>query len=290
MSIIKNRQKLALTTERQTILEIIEAGLQAIQPARVMTENFKLENQQLRVVDKQFDLSKYQRIFLIGFGKGSAVQAELMADRLGNFLTEGWVIDVDGSNRRPNEKIHFTTGTHPLPSQQNFDFSKSVVEKLNQLTGSDLALVIVGGGGSALLTYPTVELEQKIALTQKLLRSGASITEMNTLRKHLSLVKGGGLAKVLYPATVVGLIFSDVPGNDLSVVASLIASTKARILLPSTSITCQLKALYLSASGSSGITFSVKPSIWILFLSIITVKLLTLYFAANITASHVLPS
>ncbi len=118
-------------------------------------------------------------------------------------------------------KVTYTKGTHPLPSEENITFTKEAIESLEKATENDLVLIVTCGGGSVLFEAPnTLSLDQITAVNKALLESGANITEMNAIRKHLSRVKGGGLAKILYPATVVNLIFSDVPGNDLSVIAS----------------------------------------------------------------------
>jgi glycerate 2-kinase len=122
----------------------------------------------------------------------------------------------------PHESvIVYFKGTHPLPSRKNFLFTKKIIERFQgRLTKDDLVIVLVCGGGSAMLVYPNIPLKKYIQVNQELLKSGANIYEMNTIRKHLDLVKGGGLLKILYPAKVISFIFSDVPGNDLSFIAS----------------------------------------------------------------------
>lgn len=219
MRLIKNFDELATTPEREVVLQIIEAGLSAIQPENVIHKNISLQDTILTIQDKTFDLSHYEHIYLIGFGKGSAGISKLIEEILGERLSEGYVIDT---NEEKFSKIKFTKGTHPLPSLENFKFTKKVIERFNgKLTKDDLVLVVICGGGSAMLVAPNkISLDQKIAVNKALLTSGATIIEMNTVRKHLSRVKGGGLAKILYPSTVVSLIFSDVPGNDLSFIAS----------------------------------------------------------------------
>lgn len=220
MGLIKNFEELAKTDDRKKLLEIIEAGLNAIQPEVALKNNVKVAGSTLSITDKTFTLDEYNRIFLIGFGKGSAGNAAYVENLLGDKLTDGFVIDTNGADFK---KIKFTEGTHPLPSEQNYNFTNNLLETLKDvnLTDKDLVLVVICGGGSAMLVHPQdITLDQKISVNKALLKSGANITEMNVVRKHLSSVKGGGLAKALYPATVATLIFSDVPGNDLSVIAS----------------------------------------------------------------------
>ncbi len=218
MGLIKNLQNLAVTPERATLLEIIETGLASIQPEENFSKTIKLEGTILSILDQTYDLSTYEHIYLIGFGKGSARNSKLLEDLLGDRLTEGYVIDTKGEEFGT---IKFTEGTHPVISQQNVDFTFSLMDRFSTMTEKDLVLVVVCGGGSAMLEHPhSVSIEQKIEIEKALLRSGATIIEMNKIRQHLSDVKGGGLAQILYPATIVSLIYSDVPGNDISYIAS----------------------------------------------------------------------
>lgn len=218
MGLISNYQDLAKNERRRIALDLVEAGLTAIKPEIALKESFKLDDEKLMVTDKEFDLSQYRRIFLIGFGKGSAKISQIVEGTLGDRLTEGF--DIDTVEQKFN-RIQFTLGTHPLPSEQNISYTKNVLEKIVGLDEHDLVLVVICGGGSAMFESPVkADLGKLTAISKTLLNSGARIDEMNVIRKHLSLVKGGGLAKHLYPATVVSLIFSDVPGNNLSVIAS----------------------------------------------------------------------
>ncbi len=215
---IKNFKQLAKTPQRKIVLEIIEEGLFAIQPKEIISRNIKLTNANLTIKDKTFTLQNYNRIFLLGFGKGSAMLAKYTEEILGDFLTEGYVIDLE---KVQFSKIEQTIGTHPLSSKTNFLFTKKVLKKLTNLSKKDLIIVLIAGGGSALFEDPyKIDLKKTIEVNKALLKSGADINEINTIRKHLSKVKGGGLVKTLYPAKIVSLIFSDVPGNDLSVIAS----------------------------------------------------------------------
>ncbi len=217
--LIKNFDDLAISEGRKVVLQIVEAGLAAIQPQFVMSQNLSLSNNILEVVGQKFDLNNFQRAFLVALGKGSASIARIIEEKLGEKLTGGWVVDLISVKF---SKIKFTVGTHPLPSEQNVEFTKNVVKEMEgKLSAKDLVLVVTCGGGSAMLTYPQgLSVEQIKQVNQALLRSGATIAEMNTVRKKLDRVKGGGLAAILYPATVVSLIFSDVPGNDLATIAS----------------------------------------------------------------------
>lgn len=216
--LIKNSEELITSKERRIVLDMIEVGLLAIQPPHVIPQKVSLINNVLTIAKHEFNLNSFQNIYLIGFGKGSAAISFELEKILGGKLSEGYVIDVTDA---PFSKINFTTGTHPLPSQENFLFTEKIIQRFeNQLNLNDLVLIVICGGGSAMLVAPSTTLEQKIEVNSALLKSGAEISEMNIVRKHLSKVKGGGLAKLLSPAKVATLIFSDVPGNDLSTISS----------------------------------------------------------------------
>lgn len=214
---IKNFDQLASTPQRKVVLELIETALESIQSKNVINREIKVEGNTLTIMDKSFDLANFDRVFLIGFGKGSAKNSKLIEEKLGEKLTEGYVIDT---NPETFSKIKFTQGTHPLPSQTNIDFVNNVLEKISNLNEKDLVIVVITGGGSALFESPNIPFEKLVKLNDELLRSGATISEMNTVRKHLSKVKAGQLSKHLFPAKVITVIASDVPGNDLSVISS----------------------------------------------------------------------
>ncbi len=204
--LIHNFDQLASSEPRKITLQIVEAGLEAIQPDQVINKHFP-----------DLHLENFDRVFLLGFGKGSAGLSKLIEKKVGDKFVSGEVIDLVSES---SDKITFTVGTHPLPSQINANFTKNALARLTNLTEKDLVLVVVCGGGSALFTLPHTSLEQVLETNRTLLHSGANITEMNAVRKKLDAVKGGGLAKLLYPAQIVSFIFSDVPGNDLSTIAS----------------------------------------------------------------------
>ncbi len=216
--LITNFDDLSITPQRKTLLEIIEAGLESLQPDVNFGKTVQFENNILTILGQPYDLNNFDHVYLIGFGKGSSTNAKLLEDLLGEKLSEGYVIDTQ---EQEFKKIQFTLGTHPVVSQQNVDFTFKLMDRFSKMTERDLVLVVVCGGGSAMLEHPhSVSIEQKIEIEKALLKSGANIIEMNKIRQHLSDVKGGGLAQILYPATVATLIYSDVPGNDISYIAS----------------------------------------------------------------------
>ena len=216
--VIKNFSKLATSKLRKDALNIIEAGLQAIDTKRVVNQAVKLRGSILRVQGQKYDLKKYNRVFIIGIGKASHDAAAELERLLGSKITDGVVIDVKPGKLK---RCEYVRGTHPLPSTKNMRATSKIIKMLENMSSNDLVLTIVSGGGSAMLVQPCqLKCEHLIKINDYLLRSGASIHEINTVRKHLSLIKGGQFARFAHPATVVGLIFSDVPGDDLSVIAS----------------------------------------------------------------------
>ena len=214
---IKNFKELATTKNRETALFIAEAGLDAINTEKVILDSIKLENNILLVQGQSFDLSKFKRIKVVGFGKASCDAAMALEKILEDKIKEGVVI---GLQKITCDYIQTFVGTHPRPSEVNIEAGKKIFEIADQLNEDDLVIAIISGGGSALLCYPESECTQGRQLYDVFLKCGQTITEINTIRKHLSFLKGGGLAKIAYPATVIGLIFSDVPGDRFEDVAS----------------------------------------------------------------------
>ncbi len=217
MSLISNFDVLATTKQRIDALSIVEEGAKAINTAFVVNNNISLKDGILQIKDQKYNLSDYERVFIIGFGKVSSEAASEIENILGDELDGGIVIDKHVS---PCKKVEVYQGTHPLQSAYNVEVSQKIVELAQSLTEKDLAIVIVSGGGSSLLCYPMSEYEQGNEFYFNLLKVGGNIQELNTLRKHVSGIKGGGLVKLLYPATVASLIFCDIPGDHFDEVAS----------------------------------------------------------------------
>ncbi|MBO9421126.1 glycerate kinase [Labrenzia sp. R4_2] len=159
------------------------------------------------------------RVIVIGAGKASARMAEAVEAEWG--ACEGLVITRYGYGR-PTKGIEIVEAAHPVPDKAGQDATKRMLELLSDLDGDDFVLALISGGASALLTAPTgaISLEEKQAVNQALLASGAPIGQMNVVRKHLSRVKGGQLAAAAYPAKMVALLLSDVPGDDPAEIGS----------------------------------------------------------------------
>jgi len=214
---IQNTKELANTTSRKHILEIAEAAYNAIDTEGVVRKNVRVQEDKLTVGEQEFDLKKFNRVRLIGFGKASCLAIAELERIFGARVTDGIVID---KKAHTCEVVEVFEGSHPRPSAINVEASGKIVELAKGGNEKDLVVVVVSGGGSSLLCFPSSECDQGIKLYDRFLGSGGTISELNTVRKHISLLKGGGLAKLLYPATVISLIFSDVPGDNYFNVAS----------------------------------------------------------------------
>jgi glycerate 2-kinase len=160
------------------------------------------------------------RTVIIGAGKASGAMAKALEDAWDGPL-EGLVVTRYGY-RVPTERLEVVEAAHPVPDAAGREAAQRIFKMVQGLTQDDLVLCLISGGGSALLALPAegITLEDKQAVNKALLKSGATISEMNTVRKHLSAIKGGRLAKAAYPARVVALMISDVPGDDPSIIAS----------------------------------------------------------------------
>ena len=160
------------------------------------------------------------RTVIIGAGKASGAMAKALEDAWDGPL-DGLVVTRYGY-RVPTERLEVIEAAHPVPDEAGRDAAKRIFKLVQGLTEDDLVLCLISGGGSALLALPAegVTLEDKQAMNKALLASGATISEMNTVRKHLSAIKGGRLAAAAYPAKIVALMISDVPGDDASIIAS----------------------------------------------------------------------
>ena len=163
------------------------------------------------------------RLVVVGAGKAAAAMARAAETFYGAYpgVGLGGLVITRYGHSVPTGQIRVAQASHPVPDAAGERATREILELAEGLCEDDLLLCLISGGGSALLCAPEgVTLAEKAALTQKLLRSGADITEMNTVRKHLSKIKGGGLARAAFPARVISLIVSDVAGDDLSVIAS----------------------------------------------------------------------
>jgi glycerate-2-kinase len=219
MSYIKNPDTFSATNLRADAYQILEAGYTAIDTRTVIRERIHIDGETLRIMDKTFDMSAYERLLVVAFGKCAAEASVELESILGNRITEGIVIDIRSGI--PLRHLSFLAGTHPLPSDQNIAATEHVASLLSGATEKDLIIVIVSGGGSSMLCLPSdLSCGALAHVTDTLMKAGATIEEINTVRKHTSKIQGGQLAALAYPATLVSCIFSDVPGDDIGMIAS----------------------------------------------------------------------
>ncbi len=216
-------------SRRLQALQILEAALKAVDPAAAVRNALSLDTtsnpHRLLIGDQAYDLDYFQRIFVIGAGKAGTPMLLALADLLGPRLTAGLVTVKYGygppaASLPPHLRIQ--EAGHPVLDEAGLAATAQILDLLKNLTERDLVLAVISGGGSALLEQPVsgVSLADLQALTSALLRCGATINQLNTVRKHLSQVKGGQLARLASPARVVSLILSDVVGSPLDVIGS----------------------------------------------------------------------
>ncbi|MBU2025914.1 MAG: DUF4147 domain-containing protein [Patescibacteria group bacterium] len=202
-------------------LEIIKSGIKAVSPEILIRENLRITPEELSLGANIFSTRK-KRLFVIGMGKSAAEMAFQLEKKLGPKITAGLIIGT--SNQRRLKKIKFLKGTHPFPSSRNVLATKKILalKRKHNLGSADLVICLISGGGSALFCLPAlgVSLKQKQETTRLLLKSKATIHEVNCVRKHLSQVKGGFLARHFEKSTLISLIISDVIGHNLDVIAS----------------------------------------------------------------------
>lgn len=210
---------------REDAKKIFSAGLEAVEPYSSVRKFLQIKGVNLCLLtpdgEKYFDLNSFQNIFLIGMGKASCPMALGVEEILCNRIKDG-VIVTKYRQSCTLKYIEIIEAGHPIPDENSIRGAKRIMEIVTKAGERDLILCVISGGGSSLLALPHtgISLQEKQRITDTLLKSGADIREINAVRKHISLVKGGKLAKLAYPATVISLILSDVVGDKLDTIAS----------------------------------------------------------------------
>jgi hydroxypyruvate reductase len=218
---------MALQPEKMRDLEAIyTAAINAVNPAVAVSRCLQKRGETLYVhgdrgVVGQYNLRDYNAIIVVGAGKATAPMAKAVEDILGDRIDTGCVCVKEGYGEHLS-RIEIIEASHPVPDARGRSAALKIREILGGAGERDLVISLISGGGSALLPLPPdpITLEEKRSTTELLLRSGASIHEVNAVRKHLSLVKGGNFAKAAMPAAVINLMISDVVGDDIDVIAS----------------------------------------------------------------------
>jgi len=216
---IRNREDLTETPAHDLALSCLEAGIRAAQPDRVVADRIYVEDGVLHVAEGRYDLDDYDEIVLLGGGKAADVVARALEDVLDDRIDRGLVVTNDPVE---TDTVEVVEGSHPVPDDQAREGAREILDRAREQDDRVLMLVPITGGGSALLPLPAgdLRLSDLQSITESLVESSAAIEEINAVRTHLSAIKGGGLARAAAPATVVGLVFSDVVGDDPGVVAS----------------------------------------------------------------------
>lgn len=249
----ENRDAIERTPIHEIAIECLEAGIRAAHPRSVTREAVSLSGTQLQIGPTAFDesvesidLGSFDEVVVLGGGKAAAAVAVQLEEILGPHLSSGVVVTdrerrradeddgddgtsdtADNGDAEPNdetlpERVRVRYGSHPVPDEEGVEGAREVLERVSAADERTLVIGVITGGGSALLPAPAegVSLSALEETTEALLGAGATIHEINAVRKHLSALKGGRLAEAAAPARVVGLVLSDVVGNDLDVIAS----------------------------------------------------------------------
>ncbi|MBC8248769.1 MAG: glycerate kinase [Anaerolineales bacterium] len=206
---------------RERALAVLSAALEAVDPANAIKRQVSLSDDSLRIGQRVYDLGRYRNIYVIGGGKAGGSMAKAIEEILGQRVTAG-LVNVKYGHGAETAIIRLNEAGHPIPDAAGMAGTKQMAELARQATEDDLVLCLISGGGSALMTLPVegITLADVKSLTDAFLRCGATINEINAVRKHLSQIKGGNLARLAYPAEIVSLILSDVVGSPLDVIAS----------------------------------------------------------------------
>lgn len=223
---IKNKEKLIRQGDtiqqkkvRRRLLYCLEEVISAIDPYLLMKKQIKFKDEKLVIKNLYFDLRKFKNIYLVGAGKATLKMTSALCEILKNKITEG-VINVPVKARLPRIKI-FKAG-HPIPNKVGKQGALAIKKILQKAGRYDLVIALISGGGSALLPLPAkgILLKDLSKINSLLIRTAADIRKINCVRKHLSQIKGGWMAKYAYPAFLVSLIISDVVGDKPDVIAS----------------------------------------------------------------------
>jgi len=218
--------KFSLEEMKNMAKTIFSKAISAVDPSQRLKETIRIEKDRLSIKtdedsEKVYPLARFKKILLIGTGKASASMAQAVEKIFGDRITQGVIVTKYGHTLLLKRTEIIEAG-HPIPDEKGFEGAKKIQRILKESGPEDLVIFLLSGGGSALSPLPVegITLEEKQQVTQFLLDCGADIKEINTIRKHISQIKGGWLARWAYPSTVIGFILSDVVGDQLDVIGS----------------------------------------------------------------------
>ncbi len=216
---ISNRDQLEASSAHELALDCIEAAIDAAAPENATSSKVAFKGKTLEVKDSTYDLGQYDDIIVVGGGKAAGGVTHALESILGDQISGGLVVT---KQQAAFKHIRNSVGDHPLPSQRNVEATAEILDIVEKANERTLILFVLTGGGSSLLTAPVADLTVSDLrdTTELLLEGGVPIEDINVVRKHLSEGKGGQIARKAAPATCVGLLLSDVVGNDLSTIGS----------------------------------------------------------------------
>lgn len=222
-SLISNNRSTTESKARRFMLELLDFGLNSVLPQNIILKSVKLIKDTLHIKNFKVKLSQIKNIYVVGAGKASGAMAEGLEQILNSRITAGLINIPKGTkDRYKTHIIQLNEATHPIPSEAGVLGAQKIIELVKQANAEDLVIALFSGGGSALLTYPvnSIPLDEFNSLNHALIKSGATIQEINTVRKHCSQIAGGRLAQYGNPAQMVTLILSDVINGSVDAIAS----------------------------------------------------------------------
>lgn len=216
-----NVESHTLAEMRKDISDIFYCGLKAVEPGAAIKRYCHLADDHLYIGNRVYDLLQFNNLFVIGAGKATAPMASALENILGKRITKG-VISVKYNHVTELSNVRQIEAGHPIPDENGIKGTNTILGMAKDAGEDDLILCLISGGGSALLPGPArgLTLQNKQDTMHVLLSCGAAIHEINTIRKHISQIKGGNLARIAYPATLISLILSDVVGDVPDIIAS----------------------------------------------------------------------
>jgi glycerate-2-kinase len=219
--LVKNGEGPRERRARAIALQSLESAIHAVDPRRIMRARVRLKGASIQVDGHSFDLKRFKDIYVVGGGKASGSMAAALSKILSHRITGGLVNVPQGDMHRAGV-IKMREASHPIPNEAGVKGAREMLEIAERAGKDALVICLISGGGSSLMPLPRgeISLSNKREITESLLKSGATISEINTVRKHISDFKGGWLAKKANPATILNLILSDVVGDPIEFIAS----------------------------------------------------------------------
>jgi len=217
-----------LTTEtekrdklRSDVLRVIQQAIESVNPENAIRKHMSIETEVLHIGDERIDLKDYVNINVIGAGKASPAMGLAVEEVLGEKLKGGVICTKYGSGVRLS-KMEVVEASHPIPDERSVLGAQKTLDKVRSYDSNDLVICLISGGASAIWCLPAgkITLKEKVQATEALLDSGADIHEINTVRKHISMIKGGHLARAIYPNRLISLALSDVVGDKFTSIGS----------------------------------------------------------------------